>query len=241
MYKTDKWLWACVLATLPLFAQACGGDNETTQPAKQTSVALATVIYTAGPSWDPQKPPQKQDMASHFAYVQRLFDQGRLLAYGPFGDDGRGFYVYVADVNDIDQVVADDPGIKNGVLALDQKGAWQLSFDKLSRSLPANQHLFVLEYLPGPSWQNGKPLAEQPIGDHVAYVSALFEKDTLVAGGVVSDTHGRYVVSAKDLSTARALVEADPSVAEGLFSVTVKPWSALARQTVAQAAKRRGQ
>ncbi len=208
------------------------GESETTAGIDPPApVALHTIIYEPGPAWDPKLPPREQNLGDHFAYIQSLFDAGSLVANGPFLDDGRGFYLHLAEqTDDIDAVIDDDPAVQSGVLQLDELGGWTLLVSNLGADV-GDDALFVLNYNPGPQWVDGVPLARQDtIGEHLAYVGDAFESGDLLAGGPVDDTAGRYIVALPDAATAEDWVDADPTVANGLFVVETKPWLALLRQ-----------
>ncbi len=198
---------------------------------------LNTVTLGSGPAWDPQLPPEQQDLADHFAYVGGLFETGALIAYGP-RSDGLGLYLYLAEqAPAVEQLLLDDPAVQDGVLSLAEQGRWQLAFDALDSEVDALS-AFLLNYEPGPAWVAEKPLAEQAIGPHLDHVSGLFGQGALIAGGPVSDVMGRYVVVAADEEGARAMVEADPGVQSGVFEVSIMGWTPLQRQSAAQARSR---
>lgn len=53
--------------------------------------------------------------AGHMANMKRLFDAGKLLVAGPFGDDGkwRGIFIFdCADEKEVEELLATDPAIK---------------------------------------------------------------------------------------------------------------------------------
>jgi uncharacterized protein YciI len=86
----------------------------------------------------------------------------------------------------------------------------------------------------GPRWVDGRPMTEQDIGAHVAYVTRLFEAGTLLAGGPVPGAdEGRYIVALGD-GDARALIDADPGVTGGVFRAEAHPWTPLQRSGVAR-------
>lgn len=227
----------------PLLSCACLPSPESTPSSTDTSgspstppapVALRTITLTAGPAWDPALPPEAQDLADHLAWAQGSFSAGALLAYGPYLDDGRGWYLYLDQTApETDALLADDPGLASGVLALDGEGRWDLLFEALGA--PTADPLFVLDATPGPAWVTGLPLTEQDLADHLSYTSTLFADGRLLAGGPVSEEAGRYVVAAPDASAADALVADDPGVTSGVLSVAIRPWGPFARQSVADA------
>src|SRR5437868_1436478 len=170
----------CLIVGLVSWATAAGAKQNGGQK-KMEPIKAYTVIYSGGPQWKANTPPDKQDLGGHFAYVQKLFDEGTLLANGLLAD-GRGFYVFaVADPIRIESIAASDPGIDNGVLKVDAKAPWLLAFDNLSS--PGVARLFVVDYRPGPGWRAKKPLMEQDLGSHMQYVGKAFAAGALVVGG----------------------------------------------------------
>lgn len=222
-----------------LFVGCLHKTPEATEESPPEFVALRTLTLTAGPAWDPTLPPEKQDLAGHFATMAARFDGGALLAYGPQADTGLGFYVYVDSVADPDErLVQSDPGIEAGVLAVHETGSWTLTIDALDAPSDA---VFLVEYGPGPSWMAGRTLLEQDLVDHLAYIAERVGTGDVLAGGPVHDTLGRYVITAGSDAGAQALVDADPAVSSGIFAPVVHPWSVLARQSVATAQARAGE
>lgn len=52
----------------------------------------------------------------HRAYLQELVEQGKVGAAGPWADDSAGFAIYqVADRDELDRLLADDPYTVDGV------------------------------------------------------------------------------------------------------------------------------
>lgn len=211
------------------------GDS-TTGGMPPAATVLHTITYAPGPAWDPKLPPREQDLAGHFAYVQDLFDDGVLLANGPFLDDGRGFYLHLSEqVADIDTIIEEDPAVVAGVLALEELGGWTLLLSQMGVDV-GDDAFFVLNYTPGPQWERGTPLDQQPgIDEHLGYVVDAFEGGELLAGGPVDEASGRYIVALPDADAADAWAAADPTVVDGLFEVEIKPWLPLQRQSVAAA------
>lgn len=210
--------------------------------APTATTTVYAVTYGAGPTWKASMPPQDQDLGDHFAYVDTLFEQGILLANGPFQDRPQGFYLYLTGTSsEVQRLTADDPAVRTGVLRVDRTSPWTLLMDALDREL-AELHTNVLEYTPGLAWEAGKPLSGQRIEEHVEYMGGLFARGRVLAGGPVDEQQGgRYLVAAADEPAVAAIVEADPGVRTGLFRVEVRPWSGLHRQSAQQALRRRGE
>ena len=204
---------------------ACSGEGHDVAP----TVPVRTQLLTAGPAWDPTLPPEGQDLADHFAEVADRFTEGQLLAYGPYLDDGRGLYIYDAvEADDDDTLLASDPAIASGVLALDVAEDWDLWLEALDA--PTTDPLYVLDAAPGASWQDKVPLVDQDLADHFTYIEGRFADGEVLAGGPVGDEAGRYIVAAVDAAAVDALVAADPGVTSGILEVTIHPWGVLDRQ-----------
>lgn len=239
-----KWMvaplaWAgCVVAD-PV--DPADTDDPTTDPVDPTEmpapVTVRTIVLTAGPNWDIALPPEQQDLGDHIAWATESFDAGELLAYGPFLDDGRGFYVYLDETAPAtDSILDADPALASGVLALDQSGSWDLFFEALGTE--TSDALFVLEARPGTAWEDGIPLLGQDLDAHLGNMTDLFVGGTLLAGGPVSEDEGRYVITAADQAAAEAVAATDPGVTSGVLSMIVRPWGPFARQSVASAQAR---
>ncbi len=61
-------------------------------------------------------PEERAVMEQHFAYVQRLFDQGKLLLGGAATDGAIGVLVYRVDsAEEAQRIFDDDPAVKAGI------------------------------------------------------------------------------------------------------------------------------
>jgi uncharacterized protein YciI len=196
---------------------------------------LQTVVLEGGPQWKVGEPPEKQDLASHFSYVKKLFGDGTLIANGPTMDDFRGLYVYkVKDRAELDQITNNDPALKSGVLKLVSVETWDLGIENMGASVGA-EPLFVLHYLPGAKWRPNVAITKQEgFAKTIEYVTKYSEAGKVLAAGPVSDTKARVIMSAASAAAARAFADQDPGVLSGLIKIEVKPWAPLMRQSVAR-------
>jgi uncharacterized protein YciI len=194
---------------------------------------LHAITLEAGPNWKANTPPEGQDLIRHFKYMKDLFDQKRLVANGPTADDNRGFYLFRSDKQvDINEIVRNDPAIQSGVLKVTSISAWTLGIENMGADAAGNQ-VFILNYLPGPTWNAAVTLDKQPtFGDTVKYVTAAFDKGRVLAAGPVSDKQARSVFLAPNLASAQEFAKNDPGTASGLFAIEVKPWIVLQRQSL---------
>jgi len=88
-----------------------------------------------------------------------------------------------------------------------------------------NTNYYVFLHVPGPNWLIGKPILEQPLARHFQYMTQLESERKLVLGGGFLDGSGAMgVLQVSSLAEARAIVENDPAVKEGVVTTQVHPW-----------------
>lgn len=98
--------------------------------------AVFALLYRPGPAWVAGRPVRAQALGPHRAYAQSLFEQGRLLAGGPFLDDSGGIaLVRAADADDARRILAADPAVAAGVFVGEAR-PWAALFD-LTHALEA--------------------------------------------------------------------------------------------------------
>ncbi len=92
--------------------------------------------------------------------------------------------------------------------------------------------LYVLKYVPGPNWQPEKPVTEQPLEDHLAYMARQFERGALLMGGPLMDHSGGLIIlHVADLQEAQQIMAADPAVTSGIVAGSAHPWMPLMKRT----------
>lgn len=92
--------------------------------------------------------------------------------------------------------------------------------------------VYVIQYKTGPAWLVGKPLRDQPMGPHGAYMRKLFAEGRLLAAGPTVNTEGEaplvdggvILLRAASLDEAKAVMSADPAITAGLFVGEVRTW-----------------
>jgi uncharacterized protein YciI len=91
------------------------------KPLKLTQTFLA--FLTRGEKWTPEKTPATEEIQKgHMANINRLAEMKKLVAAGPFGDNGRlrGIFVFrVGSLEEAKLLTATDPAIQAGRLAMD--------------------------------------------------------------------------------------------------------------------------
>ena len=85
--------------------------------------------------------------------------------------------------------------------------------------------LYVIHYRPGPAWKPGRPLSEQGLERHGAYMRDLAARDEILAAGPLSTIEGGLVILRVDsLEVATARMQTDPAVEAGQFIGEVSVW-----------------
>ena len=87
------------------------------------------VMLTSGPDRDKVKDTAviNKLQAGHMANMKRLFNAGKLLVAGPFGDDSnwRGIFIFDCETQlEVETLLATDPAIKAGRLAYEIHPWW---------------------------------------------------------------------------------------------------------------------
>ena len=92
-----------------------------TKPMKLTQMFFA--FLTRGEKWTPERTPATEEIQKgHMANINRLAEMKKLIAAGPFGDDGRlrGIFVFrVASLEEAKALTATDPAVQAGRLAME--------------------------------------------------------------------------------------------------------------------------
>jgi len=87
---------------------------------------------------------------------------------------------------------------------------------------------YAVFHRPGPNWQPGKSLFEQPgLQDHIAHYRQLLQAGKLALGGPHLDEQaGGMMIPSAGVSEdeIRAFAMADPAVKSGLLRVEIRPW-----------------
>lgn len=91
------------------------------KPMKLTQTYLA--FLTRGDKWTPEKTPATQEIQKgHMANINRLAEMKKLVAAGPFGDNGRlrGIFVFrVGSLEEAKALTATDPAVQAGRFAME--------------------------------------------------------------------------------------------------------------------------
>jgi len=215
---------------LAVAAASCSAISEPNNVELSKPIMVQVVEYKAGPNWDEGKSPEEQNLGGHFQMVADKFAKKELLANGPTLDDFHGFYIFnVGNEDTVRSLIKSDQGLLSGVLQEVKVETWQLMMENLGADIGSKQ-LFVLNYNPGSAWEKNKTLMEQDIAPHLQHVTEWYQNGNLLAGGAITDSQGKYIVAAAELSDVEDFVGSDPGVVDATFKVTIKPWAPFNRQ-----------
>jgi uncharacterized protein YciI len=228
--RTKSFIRLALSSTIvfALSAEAAPGGSSKMKEAKKP-LRIFTLTYAGGPQWLADQPMEKQDLAGHLGWVRKLAESGTLLANGHLAT-GEGFYlIQAASFEQAESIAGTDPGLARGVLRLVSIAPWTMLMENLGLDL-SGRHTFVVDVLPGPAFDERKPLAEQDLGPHLRYVGTTFESGNLILAGPVDAHHGRYVFAGADHAAAEAWTKADPAVQAGILRPQITEWTVFNHQ-----------
>jgi hypothetical protein len=100
-----------ITAAVPAGAEA---QSVRSGPSSEPRVLYA-ISFRPGPGWQAGRPfVEQKGFKAHFAYVKRLFGEGRVFAAGGLGADHGLILLYARDQAEADAVVAADPTVQAG-------------------------------------------------------------------------------------------------------------------------------
>ena len=95
------------------------------------------VLQKRGPKWVPGKSAGEQALGNHGRYLQEQMTKGALQLAGPFLDDSGGLVLYNArDEAEVRAIAEHDPGVVDGILAVESIRPFYLAFDAASGKSP---------------------------------------------------------------------------------------------------------
>lgn len=85
---------------------------------------------------------------------------------------------------------------------------------------------FLIIYRPGTAWKTGQSASAQPPPEHGRYLLNLYKQGKLrFAGPFDDDTGAALVLEVSDETQAKALLNADPAIVQGVFTYELHPWA----------------
>jgi uncharacterized protein YciI len=100
------------------------------------SATLYLLFQKPGPSWVAGRPTREQPLwDAHAAFIDRLFDGGRIVLGGPYADySGALLVVRARDREEASGLLRDDPWGKSGILLLAEVVEWTIFLDSGRRA-----------------------------------------------------------------------------------------------------------
>ena len=95
------------------------------------------VLLKRGPKWVAGKSAVEQALGNHGRYLQQQMTKGALQLAGRFLDDSGGLILYNGrDEAEVRAIAEHDPGVVNGILAVESIRPFYLAFDAASGKSP---------------------------------------------------------------------------------------------------------
>ena len=207
-------------------------------PADMQTVHV--VLLMKGPNAGTGTPAEQEQMQmAHVGHLGKLGAAGHAYIAGPMGDNGdlRGIILMKAASADAAKALeAEDPAVKADRLRIEvvsyMSPANWFSFKPIPTDIKMRQHVFgYLNVSPAMAAGTVKMTPELQMA-HLNNLWALRDSGALIAAGPAqnSATHAGVVIFALDkIEDARALLEKDPAVKAGLFTIELHPWFAADR------------
>lgn len=205
-------------------------------PAPENMRTIHVALLYRGPAYTTEKSPELDKLQqAHLAHLTKLGQRGDAFIAGPMGGDGdlRGIVMLKADTADAAKALeAEDPAVKSGRLRIEMvsymtPSNW-FSFGPIQDNMTMRNFVFgFLKVGPNPpkSADELKTMQE----DHLANLWAMRQTGALVAAGPAvnsGDRAGVVVFALDSVDKARALLEQDPGVKSGRFTIELYPWYA---------------
>jgi uncharacterized protein YciI len=95
------------------------------------SSTLYLVFREHGPSWVAGVPTREQPLwDEHAVFIDRLFEQGRIVLAGPLADGSRALLVMQAEsAAEAEELLRDDPWARRGILVEGEIIEWTIFLD----------------------------------------------------------------------------------------------------------------
>ena len=100
---------------------------------------LFLVYREPGPAWVAGVTTREQPLWNeHAAFMDRLFEQGRIVLAGPYEKEGRALVVMeVRDAAQAGSLFDDDPWVKAGILLTEKVVPWTIFLDSRRAAAPS--------------------------------------------------------------------------------------------------------
>jgi uncharacterized protein YciI len=188
-----------------------------------------TVKFGAGDNWNDDQSIAGQDLGDHFNYQIGLFSSGTLKVAGFLLEtDEARYFQGVTTEDEINQIIADDPAVEQGILAAVEIQAIATIVQQVVDTAVSNsKEYYLVEYTPGAAWESSRRLWEQDLTQHETYVGGRFA-DGFVLRGIqyLNVDKAGYMVLADNRQEVEEFVANDPAVASNIFAEgTIVPYT----------------
>ncbi len=173
----------------------------------------------------PELPKEQVDklMQGHFANIQRLSSEGKLVVAGPFEEGGGIFIFRSTSFDEVREWLKPDPGI--------QANRWKIEMVpyKPRYGTPQGGHkpydYVVYQFIRFTSYIAKFNINDMPqlMKQHDDYLAELKKSGNVVAEGTFNDTDGGILVMKGELN--KEVIESDPAVHAGLLEIEIKKWT----------------
>jgi uncharacterized protein YciI len=104
------------------------------------NTTLYLVFRDPGPSWAPGLPSSQQPLwDEHAAFMDRLFEKGRIVLGGPYADYSRVLLIVAArDAEEAQALFRDDPWNAHSILVESEVIEWSVFLDGRKIGIPAH-------------------------------------------------------------------------------------------------------
>ena len=115
-------------------ARACDERSNTqsgNSGCREVSKTLFLVYRNPGPAWVPGRGSREQPLWNeHAVFMDRLFDDGRIVLAGPYADYSRILLIVQAsDRDEAAGLLVDDPWTRQGILVTSEVVEWTVFLD----------------------------------------------------------------------------------------------------------------
>ena len=227
---------ALVVSAVNLAAQTQAPAQTPRYPFPENIQAVHIAMLYRGPNYVPGTSPENQKLQEgHLAHLAKLGKEGHAFIAGPIGGGGdlAGIVMMKAPTAEAARALeAEDPAVKAGRLRIEMvtymsPGNW-FSFGPIKEGMSMRAFVFgFLKTKPG-----AKPPDAAMLDAHLATLWSMRQAGTLLAAGPTvptvpaNDRAGVFVLAVDSVDKARAMLEQEPSVKNGVFSFEMYRWSA---------------
>jgi uncharacterized protein len=209
-------------------------ENSAAQTKDKPAAQQFFVVLLKRPANAPQLSQEAGEklQEEHMANIRKLHSEGKLVAAGPFMDNGvlRGIFVMKAgSLEQAQELANSDPAVQAGRLAVDVHGPWAIRPDRIHETSTPNtleKYTLLLAHQ-GDRWDPKAPGFQEIVKQHLPYLTSLMDQGTLALAGPFQDgsEFKGIFIYAVPLEQAIKLENEDPMVKTGQFSIEAHPWA----------------